>query len=254
MNPYDVLGVSREAGADDIKKVYRQLALKYHPDRNPGNKEAEEKFKEINAAYEILSDAEKRQNFDRFGSEKPQQPGFDFDPFSGGFPFGFNPFNFGFGDNASRPSKGKSIAVEIEVSLFDCIFGAEKKLDYSIESLCSECSVFCSACNGKGKVVVGRNGNMTMMSTCKSCGGSGKAPSRLCPRCSGSGQIREQRTAVISIPPGIRSESKLGVSAGGYPGLNGGPPGDLIVVIHATMPAPNRFSAEQKEALKSMIG
>lgn len=252
LNPYEVLGVNKDTHPDEIKKAYHQMALKYHPDRNPGNKEAEEKSKDINVAYEILSDPEKKSNYDRFGSpDAPRGPSMD--PFSG---FGFNPFAGGFGFiNPNAPRQGQNVVFQVGVSLFDSIFGCTKRIEYQLEQECNKCLVPCAACGGKGMSTNAQRG-MIVSTTCHSCGGRGKLPNRSpsCSLCHGKGSIAEQRQAEINVPAGVKDESKLGVRGGGMPGVNGGPPGDLIAVVQVTMPNPGAFSEEEKRKLFDIIG
>lgn len=255
LNPYEVLGVNKDTSPEEIKKAYHQMALKYHPDRNPGNKEAEEKSKDINVAYDILSDPEKKSNFDRFGSPDSRQ-GPTMDPFSGFGGFGFNPFAGGFGFmNPNAPRQGQNIGIQTQVSLFDSIFGCVKHIEYQLEQECDKCLVPCAACGGKGMSVNIQRGMMTS-TTCHSCGGRGKLPNRnsSCPSCRGSGSIVDNRKAEINIPAGVKEGSKLGVRGGGMPGMNGGPPGDLIVVVQVSMPNPTAFSEEEKHRLFDIIG
>ena len=261
---YEVLGVARTASADEIKSAYRKLAMKYHPDRNPGDESAKAKFQEASEAYEVLSNAEKRQRYDQYGHE-----GVDFGP--GGFDFGrdFSHFQdvdlsdilnsvfggamggggFGFGSmfgggrrqaDPDGPQRGADMSMELEVDFEEALFGSERTLDLTLPEECSECHgtgvargskrVQCPTCGGRGAVVRG-NGFFQVRQTCPKCGGEGTIIERPCPQCHGSGQTRAKRSVSLKIPKGVDTGSRLRLSGKGGGGLRGGKSGDLFVVI-----------------------
>ncbi len=256
---YDVLGVSREASQDEIKKAYRQLALKFHPDRNPGNSEAEERFKEATEAYEILKDSGKRQQYDRFGHAGVGQGagfgGFGFEGFDlsdalrafmrdfGGF--GFEDLFAGGGRRQRRTyNRGQDLQARISLSLEEIATGVTKKLRIRRMVTCSECDGHgtapgtskktCPQCKGSGQVRrVTRSlfGQMINVTTCDVCGGAGQVISAPCPKCNGQGRVKEQTDITVDIPPGVASGNYIPIEGKGDAGLQGGPAGDLIVVI-----------------------
>ncbi len=244
---YEVLGISRDAGDDEIKKVYRQLALKYHPDRNPGNTEAEESFKEAAEAYEVLRDREKRQIYDRYGHEGLEGRGFTgfsgFDDIFSSFGDIFEDF-FGFGGRRSRgprPRQGKSLRYDLEMTLEKAYYGIEKEIIFNKLEHCHTCEgsgmkpgsqpQTCSSCQGRGQVIRSQ-GFFQVSTTCPTCRGDGQIMTDPCTECSGGGKIRVERKVNVKIPPGVDTGSQLRLTGEGQPGENGGPPGDLFVVIH----------------------
>ena len=257
---YEVMGVSKNASDDEIKKAFRKLAKQYHPDLNPGNKEAEAKFKEVNEAYEVLSDKEKKARYDQFG-HAGVDPSYSAgaaggSPF-GGSPFGqnidlddiFNSFFGGFGGtgrrsaNPNAPRKGSNIETTIMVSFEEAAKGCKKTITYTNESVCSDCNgsgaargtspKVCPACNGTGQVQVNQRtpfGVVRTSKTCDACGGKGKKIETPCSACHGSGKVRKKRTVDVDIPAGINGEI-LQVSGHGNAGINNGPYGDLHVRV-----------------------
>lgn len=247
MDYYEVLGISRDAGDDDIKKAYRKLALKYHPDRNPGNKEAEENFKIAAEAYEVLRDREKRQIYDRYGHEGLEGRGFTgftgFEDIFSSFGDIFEDF-FGFGGRRSRGPRarqGKSLRYDIKITLEEAYYGVEKEITFNKLELCQTCDgsgmrpgtepQICATCHGRGQVIRSQ-GFFQVSTTCPSCRGEGQIISDPCIECSGGGKIRVERQINIKIPPGVDTGSQLRLTGEGQPGEHGGPPGDLFVVIH----------------------
>lgn len=240
---YEILGVPRNATQAEIKKAFRSLALKYHPDRNPGNKEAEEKFKEINEAYSVLSDPEKRANYDRYG--RAEGVGAGFGAFTGAgfgdiFEDIFGDF-FGFtGQRRPRPAKGNDLRYDLEITLEESAFGTEKEINIPKWETCSTCSgsgskpgkgpVGCPQCKGTGHIRF-QQGFFSVSKTCGSCNGTGKIVTDPCTTCKGDGKVKKVRTLSIKVPPGVDSGSRLRMSGEGDPGVYGGPPGDLYIVI-----------------------
>lgn len=250
---YEVLGVSRGAGADEIKKAYRKLARQYHPDANPGDQKAEEKFKEIAQAYEVLSDPEKRANYDRFGHAATDGQGFN--GFGGGFG-GFGTdfgglgdiFDMFFGGSArarSGPAKGADIRADVELSFKEAALGLEKDIRIPRIETCDNCKGSgaapgtsvrsCSVCGGTGQVQSSQNtpfGRIVQSHTCNRCRGTGRMIEKPCSVCQGAGQVRRSRSIHIKIPAGVDTGTRLRVSGEGEAGLRGGPPGDLYVYIN----------------------
>ncbi|MEW5876829.1 MAG: molecular chaperone DnaJ [Acidobacteriota bacterium] len=243
---YEVLGVSRNATQEEIKKAYRQLALKYHPDRNPGNKEAEEKFKEAAEAYAVLSDPEKRAHYDRFGhAGVGEQPftGFspdifaDFADILGSF-FGFEGI---FGRRSSSgPQRGADLRTVVRISFEEMASGVEKVLHVPREENCSTCGgtgaapgsqpVTCRVCGGRGQVRLNQ-GFFSLVRTCPQCDGSGRVITSPCRECHGSGRVERRREVRFSIPAGVENGTRLRLVGQGEEGVRGGPPGDLYVQI-----------------------
>ncbi|MBI5343583.1 MAG: molecular chaperone DnaJ [Deltaproteobacteria bacterium] len=242
---YEVLGVSRDSGPDELKKAFRQLALKHHPDRNPGDKAAEDKFKEVNEAYSVLSDPAKRQQYDTFGHTGPAGQGFGD---AGDFHFGgvedlLNEFfGFGsiFGGGRQGARRGADLRYNLEVAFEEAAFGTEKEIVIPRTTACRECSGSgakkgtrperCAACNGRGQVSV-QQGFFSMTRTCGRCRGTGQIVKEYCPRCSGSGAVKESRTLKVKVPAGVDNGTRLKLRGEGEAGPGGGSPGDLYVVI-----------------------
>jgi len=248
---YDILGVRRDATLEEIKKAYRQLAIKYHPDRNKGNKEAEEKFKEINQAYEILSDPEKRRQYDQFGEAGVRGGGyadasnFDFsDIFGSAFGDIFGEF-FGGTRRRSRSTarQGSDILLHIRISFDEAYRGVRREVRVERSDQCSVCNgsgaepgsgrKMCSTCRGTGEIRVS-HGFFQMAQTCPSCRGQGTVIEKLCRSCQGTGFVRGGRTVEVAIPAGIDSGQKIRVPGEGNAGVGGGPRGDLYIEVTVT--------------------
>lgn len=249
---YEVLGVARSASAEEIKKAYRKLAIQYHPDKNPGNSEAEEKFKEAAAAYEVLSNAEKRQNFDRFGHSGPQMGG---GGFGGGMDMNdiFEQFGdiFGgaFGSSSGRGGqrggqRGTNIRIKLKLSLEEISDGVTKKLKVNKYSGCSTCHGSgakagtqprtCSTCQGSGQVTQITNtflGQMRTASICPTCQGQGSIITDKCTSCRGEGIERGEEVIEVRIPAGVEEDMQLNMRGKGNAGQRNSPPGDLLIVI-----------------------
>ena len=254
---YEVLGVSRDAQADEIKKAYRKLAIQYHPDKNRGNPEAEEKFKEATEAYEVLSDAQKRQAYDRFGkagvgagAAGPGGFGYkaytDFSDIFGDLGDVFSEFfggggGFGGGGRRGGVSRGADLRYNLEISLEDAALGKELKIEIPRQEACDECGgsgarkgtqpTTCDTCGGVGQVRR-TQGFFSISTTCPRCQGRGSIIADACPSCHGDGVLEKRRTLNLKIPPGVESGSRLKVTGEGESGRQGGPRGDLYVVTH----------------------
>lgn len=251
---YQVLGVEKTASPEEIKRAYRRMAIKYHPDKNPGNKEAEAKFKECAEAYEVLSDPDKRKQYDQYGHEGLRGTGMhDFsrmnveDIFS---MFGFEDF-FGsvFGGGGGRgqrggrrggPVRGYDLETGVELTLDEVAHGAEKTIEFTRQDRCSECKgtgaapgtqpTRCPLCGGSGQVAKG-GGFFQMVSTCPQCHGAGQIVKNPCPTCRGSGRVPKKRTVTIRIPAGVHEGQGIRVAGEGEPGRDSGPSGDLYVYV-----------------------
>ena len=263
---YEVLGVPKTATDADLKKAYRVLAKKYHPDTNQGNPEAEAKFKEASEAYAVLSDAEKRKQYDQFGHAAFEQGGgagaggFDF----GGFDFGGDIFGDIFGDlfgggrrsqsAYSGPMKGANIHTTLRITFEEAVFGCEKEIEITSKDECSECHgtgakpgtqpETCSRCGGKGQVVFTQQsmfGMVRNVQACPDCGGTGKIIKEKCPKCYGTGFTSSRKKIQVTVPAGIDNGQTLRVSGKGEEGTKGGGRGDLLVqVIVSSHPKFNR--------------
>ena len=243
---YEVLGVARTATVDEIKKAYRKLAVKYHPDKNPGDTEAEEKFKEAAEAYGVLSDDEKRGRYDRFGHQGMSgMGGFDPNQFADfgdilGDLFGFGDFFGTRGRRGTRPARGNDLRYDLQLDFMDAVFGKEVSLQVPRTTTCTTCTgtgakpgtqpVTCSGCGGRGQIRYSQ-GFFAVARTCPQCGGAGKVIKEPCTTCAGAGRVREERKISVKIPAGVDDGSRLRVGAEGEAGFNGGPAGDLYVFI-----------------------
>ena len=253
---YEVLGVDRGADEATIKKAYRQLAKKYHPDMNPGDKEAEKKFKEASEAYAVLSDAEKRRQYDQFGHAAFEQGGGGAGGFGG---FDFNSGDMGdifgdifgdlFGGGRSRranngPMKGANVRTAVRITFEEAVFGCEKQLDLNLKDQCTTCHgtgakpgtspETCPKCGGKGQIVYTQQslfGTVRNVQTCPDCNGSGKIVKEKCADCHGSGYITNRKKIAVTIPAGIDNGQSIRIREKGEPGVNGGPRGDLLVEV-----------------------
>ncbi len=248
---YEVLGVSRDSSADDIKRAYRRLAMKYHPDKNPNDKDAEAKFKECAEAYEVLSDSDKRKQYNQFGHDGLRGSGMhDYsrmhvEDISDMFSDIFGDF-FGGGRQSRRSTnravRGYDLETTVELTLEEIAHGAEKTIEFTRQDVCSACSgsgcnpgsspVTCSACGGAGQVQrAGLGGFFQMVSTCPACNGAGRVIADPCRKCRGTGQVPKQRTLEVKIPAGVHEGQGIRVNGEGEPGRSGGPRGDLYCYV-----------------------
>ncbi|TXI45293.1 molecular chaperone DnaJ [Methylophilus sp.] len=245
---YEVLGVNRDASEEEIKKAFKKLAMKFHPDRNPDNPKAEESFKEAKEAYEMLSDDQKRAAYDQYGHA-------GVDPSMGGGGFGgFNSGNFSdafgdiFGDifggarnQRSNVYRGADLRYNLEISLEDAAKGTETKIRIPVQTSCETCHgsgarpgtspVTCTTCNGHGQVRM-QQGFFSVQQTCPKCHGTGKMVKEPCPTCHGGGRVKQNKTLNVKIPSGVDEGDRIRLSGEGEAGVNGGPTGDLYVVVH----------------------
>lgn len=240
---YEVLGVGKDAKDEELKKAYRKQALQYHPDRNNGNKEAEEKFKEANEAYSVLSDPQKRRQYDQFGHAGAGGGGFDFSQ-GGGFSdvFGdiFEEFFGGqTGRGGSRAQRGNDLRYNLTITFEEALLGKEGKIKLRRPEECEKChgtgakggaTKRCGACNGAGQVRF-QQGFFTVSRTCGTCRGAGVIISEPCEKCKGQRYVEHEKSISVRVPPGVDSGTRLRVSGEGEAGGNGGPAGDLYVVI-----------------------
>ncbi|HPO05555.1 MAG TPA: molecular chaperone DnaJ [Candidatus Gracilibacteria bacterium] len=257
MDYYAELGVDRNASPDDIKKAYRRMAQKYHPDANPNNKEAEEKFKTVSLAYEVLSDPQKRSQYDRFGSEGPQMGGSGFNgggfDFSQGFDFGgindiFESFfGGGFSSNPSqtrRSSRGANLEANLTISFEESVSGVTKELNITKHEECEHCGgtgsksgrrQTCSECNGRGQTYRTQHtplGSIRLQQTCPRCHGSGQEIADPCNHCNGNGRIRKSSKLKVKIPAGIHPDQSIVLRGQGEAGMHGEKAGDLYIHIN----------------------
>ncbi len=255
---YELLGVERGSSQDEIKKAYRKLAVKYHPDKNPGDKVAEEKFKEITEAYEVLSDEQKRARYDQYGHQAfgggggggAGFGGIDLEEalrtFMGNFGGGGSIFDdfFGGGQRGGgrdAATRGSDLRFDLEIDFEESVFGSERDISFPVMDACEHCQgsggepgarrESCARCQGQGHVV-SSNGFFHVRQVCSNCGGTGQVFSKQCSACRGQGRTRTQRKLTLKIPPGVETGSRLRVKGKGESGGRGGPAGDLYVVLH----------------------
>ncbi len=244
---YEILGINRNASDNEIKASYRKLAMKYHPDRNPGNKEAEENFKEAAEAYEVLRDPQKRGIYDQYGHQGLEGSGFSgfsgFEDIFSSFGDIFEDF-FGFGSgrrSKSRVQRGADLRYDLRLNFMEAAFGKETEINVEKLELCSECNgngcspgthlENCAHCSGTGQISRSQ-GFFTVRTTCPHCRGRGQSIPHPCSNCRGGGKVRASKKVAVKIPAGVDAGSRLRLTAEGEPGAYGGPSGDLYVFIH----------------------
>lgn len=250
---YEILGVERRTGEDEVKRAYRKLAVKFHPDKNPGDHEAEERFKELGEAYDVLMDPQKRAAYDRYGHAAFQQGGMGggggfHDPFdlfrevfgAGGGGGIFDQF-FGGATDSSGRQRGADLRYDMQITLEEAALGSEKEIEIRKLDACETCTgsgaqkgthaITCPTCRGQGQVAVSR-GFFQVAQTCPKCRGTGHIVEKPCKSCHGEGRIEKTSRVKIKIPAGVDSDSRLRSTSGGEAGVRGGPPGDLYVVLH----------------------
>jgi molecular chaperone DnaJ len=245
---YEVLGVSKSASPDEIKKAYRKLAMKFHPDRNPDDKEAEEKFKQSTEAYEVLCDSNKRQIYDTYGHEGLKSRGYqgpDFEDIFSSFGDIFGDI-FGFGRAETRrtkhgPVRGADLRYDLSISFMEAVHGVEKHIEIERPDTCWTCEgtglrpgykpVPCTTCHGRGQVVRAQ-GFFRMSTTCPGCRGEGEIIKDPCADCDGAGLVKSKKKVVLKIPAGVDTGAKMRLGGNGEGGRKGGPAGDLYVIIH----------------------
>ena len=246
---YDVLGVSKEVDSNSLKSAYRRLAMKYHPDKNPGDSEAEKKFKEISEAYEVLSNPEKNAAYDQYGHDAFTGPGGGQGGFSEGFGSGFGSFSDIFEDffgdatgqrNNERLKRGEDLKYEMSITLRDAYLGVKKEISYDTLVSCTSCSGTgsenkdgigsCGSCRGSGRIRASQ-GFFTVERTCPACGGSGQVITDPCRECNGEGRQRKNKNIEVSIPAGVEEGSRIRLAGEGTAGQNGAEDGDLYIFI-----------------------
>lgn len=270
---YEILGVPRTASQEEIKKAYRKLARKYHPDVNPGDPTAEEKFKEINEAYEVLSDEQKKAQYDQFGHAAFDASAFSDYGGTGGFgDFGFDIFGDIFdmftGGRTTRtrqagPERGADLQYDLEITLEEAATGIERDIEVFREETCTACggsgaapgnsTSTCPTCGGTGELRQERAtpfGRMINVTTCLRCGGRGQIITKPCPECNGSGRVRRTRRIHVKVPAGVDTGARLRLAGEGAPGVRGGPPGDLYVFITVK---PHKVFERQRDNLYTKV-
>lgn len=258
-NLYNILGVKENASKDEIKKAFRKLSVKYHPDVNKGNKEAEDKFKELSSAYAILSNTEKRNEYDNILKSPFQNNTNNFWNFYDNFNNAFDGF---FGKNRKVPKKGRNTELILEIPISKFILGGEINFTIEIPCTCNKCngtgnktSQICNKCNGKGYTMNVKSENMSYISfvkTCNECKGSGHIRLELCDECNGKGKIIENKKLKFKVEEGTKIKSKVAFRNMGIEGVNGGQRGDVIITMNVKMPKKKDLTKKQIDVLKTL--
>ncbi len=261
-DPYATLEVGRDASADEIKRSYRRLARQYHPDANPGDAKAEQRFKDVAHAYEVLGDPERRAQFDRFGSTGQGGGAGDFGDIFEAF-FGQNPFGGQSNGRPSGPPAGSDVEVIVDITFEEAVLGGETTVELKLPTACTACEATgaapgsststCGTCNGAGQVQRVRQsilGQMISTSACPTCLGFGEVVPDPCTTCRGEGRVTEEKTFAIEVPPGVDNGARLRLSGRGAAGPRGGPRGDLYVLLRVS--AHNRFRREGDDLIEEL--
>ena len=242
---YEVLGVARDAADADIKKAYRRLAMEYHPDRNPDNPDAEEKFKEASNAYKVLADPQQRARYDQFGFEGPRGQGFEgfrgVDDIFSAFGDLFGDFFGGAGRRRRGPARGADLRLDLELTFAEAVHGTNREVEVTHRALCETCNgsgakpgtqpETCRTCEGRGQVLHSQ-GFFVIQTVCPACKGTGKVISQHCPDCGGDGTLETDSKLNVNVPAGVDDGQTLRLAGKGEPSVEGGPPGHLYVVLH----------------------
>jgi len=261
MDYYQVLGLTRGASAEEIKKAYRKLAKESHPDRNPGDKESEERFKQIGEAYAVLSDPQEKSSYDRFGKLKKRTgPSSQPVDFSADFfrdfaeSFGFQGFSW---QTGKEPSPGHNFTMEITLTLSEAILGCQKKVEFDLLDTCHTCDGkgytkfdSCTACGGRGARIDERGQGLRTITPCRECGGVGEFILEVCEQCSGKKHVPAHRDLMMTLPPGVRHGHVSRLQGRGQRGMLGGPPGDVL--IRLSVKYPTNLTDEQKNLLRQL--
>jgi molecular chaperone DnaJ len=262
---YEVLGVARNASPADIKKAYRRLAMECHPDRNPGDASAEQRFRDISEAYEVLRDEQKRAAYDQFGHRAFEQGGgarpggFDFSSFADVFDDLFGDFMGGAARRRGAATRGADLRYNLEISLEEAFSGKKAQVRIPTSVPCEECKgggsaggaqpAACPSCRGMGRLRA-QQGFFTVERTCPTCQGSGRVISDPCASCQGSGRVRKEKTLMVTIPAGVEDGTRIRLSGEGEAGVRGGPSGDLYIFVSV---APHRFFRREGQALACRV-
>lgn len=248
---YSILGIAKDANQEQIKRAYRELAQKYHPDKNNGDKECEEKFKEINEAYSILSDPNKRSQYDSPGMSAGGDPFYSVDMDNI-----FNQFFSYSTTHNNSPMRGSDIVSQLKLTLSEAIFGCKKDLEINRKVKCIPCNGLgasefqkCVACEGAGHIRRNNGPHNVVVHTCRACSGSGRMAKGMCGNCGSSGHVNKGGTVSVVVPPNVKNSDSLKLNGLGNEGRNGGPTGNFILSIYVKYPEPDKITEEQRKLL-----
>ncbi len=257
MDYYRVLGLSKGASSEEIKKAYRKLAMETHPDKNPGDKEAEDRFKQISEAYSVLSDPKKKESYDRFGIREKRRgpPDFSADFFREFMEsFGFQGFSW---QQGKEPSPGQNYTMDITLTLSEAILGCQKKVEFDLLDTCHTCDGrgytkfdSCTACGGRGARIDDRGQGLRTITPCRECGGVGEFILEMCEQCAGKKHVPAHRDLMVTFPAGVHHGHISQIRGKGQRGLLGGPPGNVL--IRLSVKYPTNLTDEQKEFLRQL--